>query len=397
MYLVPEKELNQRINNIQELLCEKELDGCLLMQNIDIFYFSGTMQDGALFIPASGFPLLMVRKSFERAQIESKLKHIIVLKRLDEAPAILQAFGFKYISKVGLEYDVLPVRIFSKLTKIFPKIQFSDVSDLIKQVRMFKSDYELKQMRQAAQLSKELFAKLPDLIIEGKRELDLAAEVESLYRKAGHQSAIRVRRFSQELLFGPLVSGDSMSYPTPFDGPVGARGLYPAVPQGASIKKIRSGEPIMADLVFGYNGYLVDKARTFAIGKLPSELVDTHKFILELNQRIEELLCPGADCADIYEETMAQVQNSSYKDYFMGHGDNQVKFIAHSLGLEIDELPVIAQGFHFELKPGIALALEPKIFYPEKGGVGIENTYVINEKGIEKLTIFPEGIIYAKG
>jgi Xaa-Pro dipeptidase len=396
MYLVPEKELNQRIDNIQELLSKGGLNGCLIMQNVDLFYFSGTMQDSILFIPTSGSPLLMVRKSFERAQNESKLKNIIGFKIFDEIPSLMQDFGFKDISKLGLEYDVLPVKIYLKFIKLFPKTQFSDVSRLIKQVRMIKSDYELKQMRQAAQLSKELFSKLPELLIEGKRELDLAAEVESLYRKAGHQSAIRVRSFSQELLFGPLVSGASMSYPIPFDGPVGAEGLYPAVPQGASTKKISWGEPIMADLVFGYNGYLIDKARTFAIGQLPSKLVDTHKFILELNQEIEDLLSPGADCAHIYEKIMARVQNSPYKEYFMGYGGNQVKFIAHSLGLEIDELPVIAHGFHFELKPGITLAVEPKIFYPKKGGVGIENTYVIKEKGAEKLTVFPENIIYAK-
>ncbi len=396
MYLVPEKELNQRIDNIQELLSKKRLNGCLIMQNVDLFYFSGTMQDSILFIPTSGSPLLMVRKSFERAQNESKLKNIIAFKIFDEIPSLMQDFGFKDITNLGLEYDVLPVKIYLNFIELFPKTQFSDVSRLIKKVRMFKSDYELKQMKQAAQLSKELFSKLPELLIEGKRELDLAAEVESLYRKAGHQSAIRVRRFSQELLFGPLVSGASMSYPTPFDGPVGAEGLYPAVPQGASIKKISLGEPIMADLVFGYNGYLIDKARTFAIGQLPSELVDTHRFILELNQEIEDLLSPGTDCAHIYEKIMARVQNSPYKEYFMGYGGNQVKFIAHSLGLEIDELPVIAQGFHFELKPGITLAVEPKIFYPDRGGVGIENTYVIKEKGAEKLTVFPENIIYTK-
>jgi Xaa-Pro aminopeptidase len=396
MYLVPEKELNQRIANFQELLSKKRLNGCLIMQNVDLFYFSGTMQDAILFIPVSGSPLLMVRKSFERAQNESKLKNIIGFKIFDEIPSLMQDFGFKNIANLGLEYDVLPVKIYLKFIELFPKTQFFDVSRLIKQVRMIKSDYELKQMRQAAQLSKELFSKLPELLIEGKRELDLAAEVESLYRKAGHQSAIRVRRFSQELLFGPLVSGASMSYPTPFDGPVGAEGLYPAVPQGASTKKISLGEPIMADLVFGYNGYLIDKARTFAIGKLPSELIDTHKFILELNQKIEDLLSPGADCAHIYEKIMDRVQNSPYKEYFMGSGGNQVKFIAHSLGLEIDELPVIAQGFHFELKPGITLAVEPKIFFPDKGGVGIENTYVVKEKGAEKLTVFPENIIYAK-
>jgi len=358
MHIVPQEELDQRINRFQKLLSSKEVDGCLIMQNVDLFYFSGTMQDAVLFIPYSAHPVLMVRRSMERAKKESKLKNIIPLRRLEDIPSILPDFGFKKILTIGLE---------------------------------------LEQMQQAAVLSKQLFSQLPELIKEGKRELDLEAEMESLYRKAGHQGIIRIRRFSQELLFGPLVSGASMSYPTPFDGPVGAEGLYPAVPQGASNKIIRSGEPIMADLVFGYNGYFIDKARTFALGKLPQALVDAHKFAIDLNRKIEDLLAPGADCGQIYQDIIADVQSSPYIDYFMGYGNNQVKFIAHSVGLELDELPVIADGFQFELQPGMTLAVEPKIFFPEKGGVGIENTYVIREGGKEKLTIFPEDIIYSKG
>lgn len=397
MHIVPAEEHDQRIDRFQKLLSNKGLDGCLILQNVDLFYFSGTMQDAVLFIPASGLPILMVRRSMERAKKESKLKNIIPCKRLEDIPLILQDMRFTSISTLGLEFDVLPVKIYLKLKKIFSQSQFIDVSSLVKQLRMIKSSYELQQMRQAAVLSKQLFSQLPELIKEGKRELDLEAEVGALYRKAGHQGLIRMRRFSQELLFGPLVSGASMSYPTPFDGPVGAEGLYPAVPQGASTKIIRSGETIMADLVFGYNGYFIDKARTFALGKVPQELVDAHKFAMDINQKIEHLLAPGANCEQIYQEIIAEVQGSPYKDYFMGYGSNQVKFIAHSVGLELDELPVIAQGFHFELQPGMTLAVEPKIFFPEKGGVGIENTYVIKEDGAEKLTIFPEDIIYSNG
>jgi Xaa-Pro aminopeptidase len=77
----------------------------------------------------------------------------------------------------------------------------------------------------------------------------------------------------------------------------------------------------------------------------------------------------------------------------MGAGENQVKFVAHSVGLELDETPVIAPKFDATLEPGVVLAVEPKIFYPELGGVGIENTYVITETGCQRLTTAPLQIV----
>ena len=79
----------------------------------------------------------------------------------------------------------------------------------------------------------------------------------------------------------------------------------------------------------------------------------------------------------------------------MGVGDSQVRFVGHGVGLELDELPVLASSFDMPLEPGMTIAVEPKIFFPERGGVGIENTYLITDTGFENLTPFKEEIIPA--
>ena len=66
--------------------------------------------------------------------------------------------------------------------------------------------------------------------------------------------------------------------------------------------------------------------------------------------------------------------------------------LATELGLELDEIPVIAPKFETPLEPGVVMAVEPKVFYPGLGGVGVENTYVITEKEPEKLTLCPQDI-----
>ena len=69
-----------------------------------------------------------------------------------------------------------------------------------------------------------------------------------------------------------------------------------------------------------------------------------------------------------------------------------MSFIGHGIGIELDELPVIAPGFDIPLEEGIVFALEPKFVFPD-GAVGVENSYLVTEDGLENLTVFEEGII----
>ncbi len=71
----------------------------------------------------------------------------------------------------------------------------------------------------------------------------------------------------------------------------------------------------------------------------------------------------------------------------------QAKFIGHGVGLEINEPPVLTARSKEVLEPGIAFALEPKFVLPHIGAVGIENTYVVQEGGLEKITHCEEAMI----
>ena len=132
----------------------------------------------------------------------------------------------------------------------------------------------------------------------------------------------------------------------------------------------------------------------YSLGPLPRELQDAHAYILELNAWIEEQLRPGAIPGEIYTRILERVGRSPYGSQFMGAGENQVKFVAHSVGLELDELPVIAPKYDTPFEANTVMAVEPKIFFPGVGGVGTENTYVIREGQPERLTACPQEIIW---
>src|SRR4029078_8600111 len=97
-------------------------------------------------------------------------------------------------------------------------------------------------------------------------------------------------------------------------------------------------------------------------------------------------LRPGAIPSEIYARILEKISKTSYGPHFMGAGENQVKFVAHSVGRELDEIPVIAPKYDVPFEANTVMAVEPKIFFPGIGGVGVENTYRIREKGAERLT-----------
>ena len=153
---------------------------------------------------------------------------------------------------------------------------------------------------------------------------------------------------------------------------------------------MKRNEPVMIDVCGGYAGYIADGSRTYSLGAVSQQMADTYKYIIELNTWIEDQLRPGKIPSQIYENVLDRVAKTSFAAHFMGAGENQVRFVAHSVGLELDETPVIAPKFDTPLESGVVLALEPKVFYPGLGGVGVENTYLVTEGRCERLTRCPQ-------
>src|SRR5215813_8220366 len=73
---VPREELERRWARIRRLM---NCDSLIILQNVDQYYLTGTLQNGVLWFPREGEPLLAVRKSFERAKKESAVKRLFLL------------------------------------------------------------------------------------------------------------------------------------------------------------------------------------------------------------------------------------------------------------------------------------------------------------------------------
>lgn len=389
---VPAPELAARIGKLQQAIAGKGQDGALILQKTDLFYFSGTSQQGWLYVPVQGKPILMVFKEYQRALTESALEEIVSLVGIKKIPEILANYGYPSPAVLGMELDVLPTNLYFQYQQIFGKAKIVDISHEVRLVRAVKSEFEIAKMRVSAELSDKVAARVPELLAIGKSEVALAGELESYARSLGHQGIVRMRMWGSELFYGHLMSGDAAAVPSYLASPTGGAGVSGVIGQGAGFRKIGAREPILVDYVFALDGYISDHARIFSIGPLSDALQQAHAAMLAIQNEIKEQAKPGVITGELYDMMITLAEKKGYRDNFMGVGDRRIRFTGHGVGLELDEYPFIAKGQKLPLQAGMIIALEPKTIFPGVGVVGIENTHLVTDHGLEPLTQFSDGI-----
>jgi len=243
-------ELELRITKLQKALAEKNMDGALIVQKTDFFYFSGTAQQGWMYIPVEGKPLLMVFKEYDRACAESPLTEIVSLVSNKKIPEYLVEYGYRLPNLLGMELDVLPANLYFQYSSIFKESRIEDISTEIRLVRAVKSAYEINKMKLAAGFSDRVAERVPELLVAGKTEVTLAGEIEAYARSLGHQGIVRMRMWGSELFYGHLMSGPSAAVPSYLASPTGGKGVSAFVGQGAGYREIQVNEPVLVDYVF---------------------------------------------------------------------------------------------------------------------------------------------------
>lgn len=392
--LTPEAELRLRIDRFQEALKKKGLDGALISQNVDLFYFSGTTQRSVLYVPQQGSPVLIVQKSLERAREESALELIEPMNTPQDIKKVLRKHGIDSLRLVGLEFDVLPVAHFMRLQRVFPGVSFSDVSFLVRRLRMVKTAFEIEQIKRAVGVIERILSKAREIIRDGVTELEVDGLLGGFARSLGHQGRLRMRGWNQEMFHAHVLCGKTATIPSFTETPIGGPGTTPAIAQGAGHNRIRQNEPILVDLGVGINGYVADITRTFVIGQLPERFYQGYEVLQEVEALVGSEARPGVLCSDLYQEAVRIVEARGFGEYFMGFGQGKVHFIGHGLGLEIDELPVLARRYHSSLEEGMVFAVEPKMVFPGEGAIGLEDDYLVTPAGLTKLSHFPDHIIH---
>jgi len=393
MEAVPTNELAARVKALQKALAPADIGLALIRQPADLFYYAGTLVDGFLAVAPEGQPSLLVRRPHHHDQPSPGPWPRVLYRDLKELPQILGQAGLDPRGGVALEMDVIPAALVKRLQEqFFPGQPIADLSPLIRTQRMVKSAYELTQLRRAAAILDQVHAQVPELLLPGLSELEVSATIEYRLRLLGHQGLVRVRNWDLEVYYGHVLSGVSGLLAAYTDTPSGGPGFSAAFPQGASLKKLAPHEPISIDLAACVNGYVVDMTRMYALGSLPARAWEAWEAVEELYQIYTLEARPGISPGEIYHLLWDAVRTRGLADFFMGLNDDRVSFLAHGVGLELDEYPFITSRFPYPLEADMVLAFEPKFFLPAIGMIGQEDTGRITPAGVEWVTQSPRGI-----
>lgn len=381
-------ELKIRRDKIRVLMAQQGIDAALIACNVNLIYTYGRVVSGYLYLPLHAPARLFIKRPNDIGG-----EHVHAIRKPEQIAGLLEECGLPLPAKLMLEGDELPFAEYSRLAACFPEAEVVPCGTaLIRQARSIKTPIEIEIFRRSGAAHAKAYEQIASVYRPGMTDRQLSIEIERLMRLEGCLGIFRVFGQSMEIFMGSLLAGDNAAVPSPYDFALGGKGLDPSLPGGVSGTLLQAGQCFMVDMGGNFYGYMCDMSRVFSIGKLPERAYAAHQACLEIQEAVTAMAKPGTVCEDMYNKALEIVAKAGFEDYFMGVGQ-KAKFIGHGIGLEINEMPVLAPRMKQELEPGMVFALEPKIVLPGIGPVGIENSWVVTADGLEKLTLGEEEIV----
>lgn len=384
------KDLFFRQKRVQRAICEAGVEGLLLTTDVNIYYMTGLVFSGYYYLPADGEPVFFVKRpgglSGER---------LYSIRKPEQMPDIFISNGWAIPKNVLLETDEISYNEYIRLQNAFQIQKVENATTFMRRIRMVKTPWEIGQLRLSADRHAATYSRIPDCYRPGMTDLRFQAEIEHQMRLHGSIGVFRTFGPNMNIFMGSLLAGKNAETPSPFDFALGGGGQTAFSPIGANGTVLKKGMSVMVDMAGNYTDYLTDMTRVYSVGSLPELAYRAHQVALEIQDAVEVAAKPGVMCADLYNLSYSMVEKVGLTEYFMGT-KQQAKFVGHGIGLEINEPPVLTPRSKEILEPNITFALEPKFVIPKVGAVGIENSFLVTETGLEKLTTFREDIIPLK-
>ena len=232
---------------------------------------------------------------------------------------------------------------------------------LVETLRAVKDDGELAAIRTAAAVTSEAYERFAQDRFTGRTERDLAWRLDELFHELGAKGPA----------FETIVAGGPNS----------------ALPHGRPTdREIQPGETVVVDAGALVDGYCSDCTRTFATGPLPDRLQEAYAVCLDGQQAGLQVVRAGATGIDADATARHVIEEAGLGDRF-GHG------LGHGVGIDVHEAPRLSKTSDDTLAAGNVVTVEPGIYFPDEGGIRIEDLVVVTEDGPEILTSFTKELV----
>jgi D-alanyl-D-alanine dipeptidase len=234
-------------------------------------------------------------------------------------------------------------------------------TDVLRELRMVKDAAEIDALRKAGAAIDRVHARVPDFLLPGRTEADVAADIAEAIVTEGHT----------EVAF--VIVGS---------GPHGADPHHEY-----SDREIQAGDLVVVDIGGPYApGYNSDSTRTYSIGEPSPEVAQRYSVLQRAQQAAVEAVRPGVTAEQVDAAARDVLAEAGLAEYF-------VHRTGHGIGLSVHEEPYIVAGNDLPLQAGMAFSVEPGIYFPGQWGARIEDIVVVAEDGAESVNHRPHELI----
>jgi Xaa-Pro aminopeptidase len=348
-----------RQTKLREHLATTRFDGLLISHLPNIRYLCGfTGSAGLLLVEEAGSVFFTDVRYDTQAHEEVKAAKVVIASK-----SVLAALGDFLDGRrrrtkgwtIGIEAEHFTIAEKKRLTKLRPSgVTLKDAPAVVERARMVKDSDELQLIRAAVGLGAKLFERALEVLRPGVREVEVAAEMELAARRGG---------------------AEEMSFPT-----IIASGARSALPHGrASGQTIAAGGFVVCDFGVILSGYCSDQTRTVWVGPVPEDARSAYEAVREAQQAAIDAVRPGIAVGEVDAAARKVLRKAGLGRYF-------THSTGHGVGLEIHEIPRVADGQREILLPGMVITIEPGVYFPGKWGVRIEDLVAVTAGGCEVMT-----------
>jgi Xaa-Pro aminopeptidase len=377
-----------KLARVRAAMAEHELDALVVRAPDNVLYltnFWGMKGYEAVVFPREGEPVLICLEASEadaeRTAWTSEVRLFHGYDAGDPRPPGLRALDLA--RQLSSEYDRVGIelslgtqaadRMVGEPTT-YPKAwfdAFSDAADatpLLNAVRAIKTEQELERMRLANEIAARALEHTAAHLHPRMTESEAASVWQGWVHAHGTGFHDRVE----------LALGFSLVWSGPGIRTFTATGSRP----------IREDQPTLFEIWVVADGYWCDHTKNLVPGDLDPRYAELEQQLLEVYAAAIDFCRPGVSLAELDRSVRAGLAE-------MGYPGQPSHPICHGVGARAHEPPYAHQAAGGTIEAGMVLAIEPGVYWPEGGGLRVEDNFLITESGAERLCRFPDGIVRA--
>jgi len=344
------------------------LAGLVITPGYDLRYLIGSRAQTferltALVLPVSGDPTMVVPR-LELASLKQSAVTDLGLAVRDwvdgDDPYQLVAAAMGGVPVATAVTDSMPALHLLPLADVLGVLPVL-ATDVLRELRMVKDASEVDALRKAGAAIDRVHARVPEFLVPGRTEADVAADIAEAIVAEGHS----------EVAF--VIVGS---------GPHGADPHHEY-----SDREIRVGDIVVVDIGGTYEpGYNSDSTRTYSIGEPSPEVAQQYSVLQQAQRAAIEAVRPGVTAEQVDAAARGVLAEAGLAEYF-------VHRTGHGIGLSVHEEPYIVAGNDLPLQAGMAFSVEPGIYFPGRWGARIEDIVVVAEDGAQSVNNRPHELI----